>query len=369
MGASSSSNSQKDLMIAQLRRENLALSQKVSNLEQSFEKFMQQMMSQHEKYQLDKNTITINNKSYTMIEKIGEGGFGVVYKAEREKRVYAIKKISDKDSIVKEIQFIIQVSEKLGPSAPIINIYGLDVVNNDCYIVMEFASGCLRDLFNAVQSGGGTRESEILPLCLIIYCFLLKALEFLESCHIVHGDIKPENFLIVPTDRYPWKINIKLIDFGTTHIVDYGKTHRSTRSAGVATIAYMAPERTDDMIHRSADVWSLGIMLYELVYDKLPDEFMSTLKQRNFLLSTSSIQLPKIENNRYQVFHEVMSECLKRDPKQRPSAIELFSKTIDIFDHLNQEKDVAGLLVILITVLKEAEQKEAMLELLSKRKK
>ena len=105
---------------------------------------------------------------------------------------------------------------------------------------MELASGSLRDLVDSVQKSND--DNIKLTLSLITYCFVLKALEFLEAVNIVHGDIKPENFLIIPTDQYPWKFNIKLIDFGTIHVLDPGKSVKSSKTAISGTLVYMAPE-------------------------------------------------------------------------------------------------------------------------------
>jgi hypothetical protein len=114
MGASSSqlrdSSREKDQIIMKLKQENTNLSNKIDKLEKTFNDLANRLEASYEKYALDKSVIEINNKTYKMIEKVGEGGFGVVYKARREGKEYAIKKISDQDSIKKEIKFLIQVN-------------------------------------------------------------------------------------------------------------------------------------------------------------------------------------------------------------------------------------------------------------------
>lgn len=111
MGGSSSQLREKDQIINKLKQENTNLSNKIDKLEKTFNDLANRLEASFEKYALDKSEIEINNKTYKMIEKVGEGGFGVVYKARREGKEYAIKKISDQDSIKKEIRFIMQVND------------------------------------------------------------------------------------------------------------------------------------------------------------------------------------------------------------------------------------------------------------------
>ena len=111
MGGSSSQLREKDQIIMKLKQENTNLANKIDKLEKTFNDLANRLEASYEKYALDKSVIEINNKTYKMIEKVGEGGFGVVYKARREGKEYAIKKISDQDSIKKEIKFLMQVNK------------------------------------------------------------------------------------------------------------------------------------------------------------------------------------------------------------------------------------------------------------------
>ena len=124
MGGSSSQLREKDQIIMKLKQENTNLANKIDKLEKTFNDLANRLEASYEKYALDKSVIEINNKTYTMIEKVGEGGFGVVYKARREGKEYAIKKISDQDSIKKEIKFLMQVN-KINLNSIQSNQYGL----------------------------------------------------------------------------------------------------------------------------------------------------------------------------------------------------------------------------------------------------
>ncbi len=124
MGGSSSQLREKDQIIMKLKQENTNLANKIDKLEKTFNDLANRLEASYEKYALDKSVIEINNKTYKMIEKVGEGGFGVVYKARREGKEYAIKKISDQDSIKKEIKFLMQVN-KINLNLIQSNQYGL----------------------------------------------------------------------------------------------------------------------------------------------------------------------------------------------------------------------------------------------------
>ena len=123
------------------------------------------------------------------------------------------------------------------------------------------------------------------------------------------------------------------------------------------------------MVHRSGDMWALGIMLYELVYSKFPTEFESTSNQRKFLMSDAPIALPQTNSVIYNIFNQVMSSCLNRDPRQRPAPLYLLSKAIDLIQSLEDSESIKTFLVILVTLLKEAHRKEDMLKLMEKRMK
>lgn len=154
---------------------------------------------------------------------------------------------------------------------------------------------------------------------------MLLAVQVVHSERIVHADLKPGNFLLVQD-------KLKVIDFGIAKRISNDTTNIS-RDASVGTLSYMAPEAVRQgalKLGRASDIWSLGIILYQMVYDHPPFADLEPM-QRLLRLSDPClrIQFPpghRLEGHSDVVkaqLKEVLEGCLQRDPKRRPSLPEL----------------------------------------------
>ena len=211
------------------------------------------------KYKPIKVIKATNNSSLYEVEKIGN-----------DKKHYALKllKINDKEKNVDFIPKIFKDYEKeLELFIEIKNEYIVEFFdnfydkNNEGYcIVMELCDGDLRDILNTYKPNG-------LPLNLIkkIFNQLNKALKAMRDKNYNHRDIKPENILIKYTNNSKTNFDIKLTDFGlsTNELNTILQTHTLA-----GTILYMAPEIDEFHCNNQCDLWSLGVILYELYTNK-----------------------------------------------------------------------------------------------------
>jgi len=202
---------------------------------------------------------------YKILEKLGEGGMGVVYKAEdtKLKRFVALKFLPPeltRDPEAKQ-RFI---HEARAASAlehtNICNIHEIDEIpieNRDqTFIVMACYEGEI--LKDKIQRGP-LKIEEAIDITMQIGRGLDKA----HKKGIVHRDIKPANVLITDDDV------VKIVDFGLAKLT--GRTKLTKTGSTLGTVAYMSPEQTsgEKVDHRS-DIWSLGVVLYEMVTGQLP---------------------------------------------------------------------------------------------------
>ncbi len=197
---------------------------------------------------------------YKILEKLGEGGMGVVYKAQdtRLDRIVALKFLPEHllDDPSAKARFI---QEAKGASAinhqHITTVYDIGEVDDKSFIAMEYVEGkTLKEL---------AKENLRLNRVLEIGIQITEGLAAAHKKGIVHRDIKSENIMVTKDDV------VKIMDFGLAKLKGAGKLTET--GSAVGTISYMSPEQTKgEEIDRRSDLFSLGIVLYELITGKLP---------------------------------------------------------------------------------------------------
>lgn len=198
---------------------------------------------------------------YRILEKLGEGGMGVVYKAEDTKlrRAVALKFVSPQMLGAPETKsrFLHEAQTAASLSHPnVCTVYEIDEVDGQVFLAMEFVEG--RTLDHKIASGP-LKLAEALGIAAQV----AEALQAAHTAGIVHRDVKPGNIMLLPTGR------VKILDFGLA--ITRQQTRLTRPGTTLGTIAYMSPEQASgEPADHQSDIWALGVILYEMVTGQLP---------------------------------------------------------------------------------------------------
>lgn len=271
---------------------------------------------------------------YTIIEELGEGAFGKVFKATHKinNGIFAVKSIvknkinlsqEDEAELIREIEIL-----KVLDHPNIIKVYEYFNSPGHFNIILEYCNG--GELFDEIVKVNHFSEEK--AACIMKQ--LLSAITFCHSKSIIHRDLKPENILIqkstlsnantnkseiassssIAKDNYN-QISVKIIDFGTSCIKKEGHLKEKT-----GTAYYIAPEVIKHNYNEKCDVWSLGVILFIMLSGSPP-----------FSDEDDDIILKKIEKGKYEmtspIWKEISEEAknlitqlLTYEYQKRPSA-------------------------------------------------
>jgi tRNA A-37 threonylcarbamoyl transferase component Bud32 len=194
---------------------------------------------------------------YRILERLGAGGMGTVYRASDEMldREVAIKMLHPE--LAREADLVTRFRTEARALARlnhprIATLHGLEQSGDDFYMVLEYVCG--ETLESLVQRGGSLPWRRAVEICMAI----LDALEHAHAMGVVHRDIKPGNVMLTHAG------DVKVTDFGIARLV--GRTRHTRTGVAIGTPAYMAPEQLrGEEVDRRADLYSVGAVLFELV--------------------------------------------------------------------------------------------------------
>ena len=256
--------------------------------------------------------IIVNSCKYKVINKLGEGGFGKVYKVikedENNNKYFAIKEIELRNESQESIISAKKESEVLSKfnSEYIIKYYDSSINDKKFYILMEYFDGQdLRDFLINYKNNNQKIDEKIIIKIIEQICYGIKEI---HDKNIIHRDLKPENILIDKNNK------IKIGDFGLSKQFNSYKSYTFT-ARGAGTTQYTAPEilGEEKKYNKKSDLWALGCIIYELFtqnlyfYDKMTDK------------------IQKIKNEKYQ---KLIDSLLTIDYKKRLDIEQIIDKFI-----------------------------------------
>jgi eukaryotic-like serine/threonine-protein kinase len=259
---------------------------------------------------------------YRITDKLGEGGMGVVYKAEDTHldRFVAIKvlppeKVANPERKRRFVQEARAASALNHPN--IITVHDIDSSDGVVFMVMEYVAG---KPLNELIRRGRVRLNEALQYAVQI----ADALSAAHEADIVHRDLKPGNIMLGDDDR------IRVLDFGLAKLVEAVPESDQTRTiiAGeaplteegriVGTVSYMSPEQAEGRkVDARSDIFTFGSVLYEMVTGRRAFRGESSMSTLAAIIKEEPRPILEITKDVPVEVERVIRHCLRKDPKRR----------------------------------------------------
>jgi eukaryotic-like serine/threonine-protein kinase len=263
---------------------------------------------------------------YKIIEFIDSGGFGSVYKAVKESKLYAIK-IFREDYVLKEfrdrgennrIAREIEIMKSIDHPFLIkyIDDFKESLLNVASYfLVMEFAEGTTLARLMESEQMNERNAKEI----------FLKIAEGIQALHtirgedeekgIIHRDLKPQN-IIVNSEG-----NIKILDYGLSKVIDYTSITSTGRIMG--SPAYMSPEqiKSSKYIDKRSDLYTMGVIFYQMLTGQFPYEYASLPDLYNKILTAEPIPPRRWKPTLKNKLENVILKLLEKEPYNRYTTV------------------------------------------------
>lgn len=283
---------------------------------------------------------TILGNRYEIINKIGDGGMAFVYQAKDRllNRIVAVKVL--RPEFVDDEEFLAKFKREAEAVANIthpniVNVYDVGCDGKVNYIVMEYVDG--QNLKEIIKNEGTLDEYTALDITKQI----AKALGAAHKKGVIHRDIKPHNILISNEGR-----NVKVADFG----IAKAATNSTMTNIGsiIGSVHYFSPEQAKGQsVKNNADLYSLGIVLYEMILGKVPFKGDSPISIALQHINEDIEFTPEEKTNVPQSIRTLIKKLTEKSPEDRYQSseeviedIEYIEENIDL-DFIKQYDDFA----------------------------
>lgn len=271
--------------------------------------------------------------TYRVVRQLGQGGMGVVYEAMNDQisRRVAIKVLHKEVSANPDLlaRFFNEArASNLASHASIVDVYELgQLPDGRAYIVMQFLAG--HSLADRLQQRGGR-----LPAADAIR-LIRQVASGMAAAHkkgIVHRDLKPDNVMIVEDSEAPGGERAKIVDFGIAKMLEAAEDPRQPRRTRAGTVlgtpAYMAPEqcRGAEGLTEKADVYALGVMLYECLSGRTPFLASGTGEMLAMHIYEQPPPLWELDSSLSADLVALVHAMLHKQPESRPAMIEVAAR-------------------------------------------
>jgi serine/threonine protein kinase len=255
---------------------------------------------------------------YEILSKLGEGGMGVVYKAKDPliDRIVAIKMMTGAFAEEKEArERFLREARAVGRlhHPNIVTIYELGVEGSSPYMVMEFLEG------QGLESVLSARVAVTLVQKLEYMAQICNALHCAHEHDIIHRDVKPANVIVMKGGT-----QVKLVDFGIARAGNSGMTRTGF---AIGTTSYMSPEQIEasKTLDRRSDIFSAGIMMYEVLTNNLPFPGNEPIAIAIKILREPYPKLAAYLAEYPPELDDIMARALAKDREERYSTAEEFA--------------------------------------------
>ena len=247
---------------------------------------------------------------YLIKELIGAGGMANVYKAVdlKENRLVAVKILKEEcmknEELVRRFKNESKAISVLD-NPHIVKVYDVSVTEKLQYIAMEFVDGItLKDYMEYRKQPLTYKET---------VHFITQTLDALRHAHekgIVHRDIKPQNIMLLADG------NIKVMDFGIARL-SRSENHTMTDKA-IGSVHYISPEQAKgDVTDAKADIYSVGIMMYEMLAGKLPFDSDSPVSVAIKQISDTAVPLRSVNPAVPEALEAITNRAMAKEPSER----------------------------------------------------
>ena len=259
---------------------------------------------------------------YKVVAEIAKGGMGAVYKAEHPTldRHVIIKKLtlrgdaSMRERFRREARIMMDFKNDY-----IVDVYDHFREGSSYYIVLEYVDGVSLDQL--------LRTERYLPEEIALYIFRdsCRALRYAHARGVVHRDIKPANILLSRTGH------VKLVDFGIASMHEDTDSGLTREGMTLGTPSYMAPEQFENThaVDRRADIYSVGVMLYEMVTGKKPFPGNMTAEAIRLIQHGKYTRARKINPKVSRFTARLIRRCMHAKPKRRFQELGAVLKRLD----------------------------------------